>query len=123
MNRRLGTLVCLALLFLCRTSSMAAAPATRPADDDGTTFMRFVQDADGHARLEIADVAYRNDAGVTVHLIGAVHVADAAFYDGLNESFRHYDALLYEMVNPKDSPAPGQAPSDAPPPPKPAPRA
>ena len=49
---------------------------------------------------------YRNGDGVTVHLIGAVHIADAEFYDGLNESFRHYDALLYEMVKPKEMPAP-----------------
>ena len=60
--------------------------------------MRFVENADGSARLELADAAYQNSDGVVVHLIGAVHVAEPQFYQGLNESFRHYDSLLYEMV-------------------------
>jgi hypothetical protein len=113
MKSRLRSSLVIALLVVGVSWQANAAPTTRPSSD-GTAFMRFVQDADGHARLEMADVAYRNAAGVTVHLIGAVHVADPEFYDGLNESFRHYDALLYEMVKPKDSPAPGREPAEEP---------
>src|SRR5205085_43570 len=41
-----------------------------------------------------------------VHLIGAVHIADPEFFAGLDESFTHFDALLYEMVKPRDMNAP-----------------
>jgi hypothetical protein len=92
----------LALLVFC----FGAAPTSQPA----ATFMRFVEQSDGSARLEVADAAYRNPRGVVVHLIGAVHIADATFYQGLNESFDHYDALLYEMVKSRGmgAPQPGQ---------------
>jgi hypothetical protein len=98
------------LLVLAATHARSeAAPATQPA----TEFMRFTENADGSARLELADVAYRNSDGAVVHLIGAVHVAEREFYDGLNESFRHYDALLYEMVKSRgmQMPARGAKPS------------
>ncbi|MEX2309206.1 MAG: hypothetical protein WD738_16520 [Pirellulales bacterium] len=38
---------------------------------------------------------------VEVDLIGAVHIGDADYYRGLNESFAEYDALLYELVAPE----------------------
>jgi hypothetical protein len=38
---------------------------------------------------------------VTVDLVGAVHIGDAAYYDGLNRRFEGYDALLYELVAPE----------------------
>src|SRR3954467_13788053 len=79
----------------------AAAPSTQP-----TEFLRFVENRDGSARLEAADVAYVNGDGVGVHLVGAVHIADPSFFAGLDESFAHYDALLYEMVKSKDAAAP-----------------
>jgi len=41
-------------------------------------------------------------AGVTVDLIGAIHIGDKAYFQKLDRSFREYDALLYEMVAEKD---------------------
>ena len=41
-------------------------------------------------------------AGVTVDLIGAIHIGDQAYFQKLNKSFKQYDALLYEMVAEKD---------------------
>src|SRR3990170_4399613 len=38
---------------------------------------------------------------VEVDLIGAVHIGDAAYYRQLNEHFKQYDALLYELVAPE----------------------
>jgi hypothetical protein len=38
---------------------------------------------------------------VEVDLIGAVHIADIAYYKQLNERFKQYDALLYELVAPE----------------------
>lgn len=53
--------------------------------------------------LDTAVVTYKNKTGQTVDLIGAIHIADKAYYDRLNERFKSYDALLYEMVAPKNA--------------------
>jgi len=37
-----------------------------------------------------------------VHLLAAVHVADSQYYKDMGKTFEKYDALLYEMVKPKD---------------------
>jgi hypothetical protein len=36
-----------------------------------------------------------------VDLVAAVHVGDVAYYQHLNEQFKQYDALLYELVAPE----------------------
>ena len=41
-------------------------------------------------------------AGVTVDLIGAIHIGDKVYFQKLDNSFKKYDALLYEMVAEKD---------------------
>jgi hypothetical protein len=97
------------------TGAEAAAPtggdAKKPTDvspdaePEGTEFLRYVDD-EKHPRLESAIATYRNDAGVVVHLVGAVHVGEKSYYEGLNKTFKGYDALLYEMVKPKDMAAP-----------------
>jgi hypothetical protein len=100
------TLVSTLLFF--RTAS--AAPATQPAAADENEFIRFVDDGAGGGKLETGIVTYKNKDGVVVHLVGALHVGEKAYYDGLAKTFKSYDALLYEMVKPKGMapPAPGQ---------------
>lgn len=44
--------------------------------------------------------------GVTVDLIGAVHVGDKAYYDALNKLFTGYDVVLYELVAPEGTRVP-----------------
>ena len=39
--------------------------------------------------------------GVTVDLIGAVHVGEKAYYEQLNKRFEDYDVVLYELVAPE----------------------
>lgn len=84
------------LLFLCVLLSSAWS-AEEKKGSEPTEFVRFVEDADG-ARLQTGMATYRNKSGVSVDLIGAIHVADKAYYEKLNERFTHYDAVLYEMV-------------------------
>ena len=72
---------------------------------DKTRFLRYVDDPKS-PRLEAAIVTYRNADDVRVHLVSAVHVGEKKYYDGLAETFRGYDALLYEMVKPKAMSAP-----------------
>lgn len=70
-------------------------------------YLRFVEEKGG-GRLETAVVTYTNAKGVNVHLVGAVHIGDTAYYEGLNKLFQKYDVLLYEMVKPKDAGMPGR---------------
>ena len=79
----------------------------------GTEWVRLLSDANGKPlAMQTAIVRYapRNEgvegnlqtpAGVTVDLIGAVHIGDQAYYQKLNRYFRQYDALLYELVAPE----------------------
>lgn len=60
-------------------------------------FTRFQEDESG-SRLQTGIGSYRNRDGVTVDLVGAIHIADKAYYDKLNRRFTRYDAVLYEMV-------------------------
>ena len=62
-----------------------------------SSFTRFVEDETG-ARLQTGIGSYRNKDGVTVDLIGAIHIADRAYYERLNRRFERYPAMLYEMV-------------------------
>jgi hypothetical protein len=95
----------------------ADAPATKPAaiqqlSKDEVKFLRCNETDPSAARLETAIVTYRNDAGATVRLVGAIHIGEKSYYESLNDTFRGDDAVLYEMVKPKgaDAPKPNQAP-------------
>lgn len=88
-----------------------AAPTTAPSNPQSQAdFMRVIDKGTTGSRLETADIAYRNDDGVTVHLVSAVHVGEREYFEGLNQSFKLRDAVLYEMVKPRDAmpPAPGE---------------
>ncbi|MDX1517705.1 MAG: hypothetical protein R3288_12750 [Woeseiaceae bacterium] len=82
---------------------IAVTGAAQPAHAQ-STFARVVED-DGRPRaLQIAIVSYENPArrrSARVDLIGAVHIGDEAYYAALNERFRRYDAVLFELVAPQ----------------------
>jgi hypothetical protein len=90
----------------------ATQPATQPSTQPGvpTSFIRFLDDGQGGGSLETADVAFINPQGVSVHLIAAIHIGEKSYYDSLNEDFRSYQVVLYELIKPRDMapPAPGQ---------------
>ena len=67
-----------------------------PEAGNATDFLRVDQD-DTAARLQTSVTRYEKD-GATVDLLGAVHIADKAYYDDLNKRFGSYDALLFEMI-------------------------
>ncbi len=60
-------------------------------------YVRFTENEKG-AQLQTAVGRLQNAKGVTVDLIGAVHIADKAYYDLLNTRFKTYDVVLYELV-------------------------
>ena len=62
-----------------------------------TSIVSFIQRGAGKAGDKL---------GVTVDLIGAVHIADKDYFRKLNRQFRKYDALLYELVAPENNNVP-----------------
>lgn len=59
-------------------------------------FIRVDEDEKA-ARLQTAVTRYEKD-GATVDLIGAVHIADKAYYETLTTRFTKYEVLLFEMI-------------------------
>ena len=75
-------------------------PASRPATN---SFVRFERTGADRGRLSTAVRTYTNANDRTVALIAAIHVGDPAYYRKLQESFKNYDALLYEMIRDRDA--------------------
>ncbi len=75
-------------------------------------FVRVLKQGKQPQSLQTAVVTYKSDsseyAGVEVTLIGAVHIAEKAYYEELNKLFKSYDALLYEMVSDPKQRVPSQ---------------
>ena len=102
-------------LFIAPT--LRAEPTLTPPRQAGAEraivpvkFMRFVDDGHAGGKFETAVVTLRNKDGVIVRLVGAVHIGEKSYYQGLNKSFENDDAVLYELVKPKGGsiPQPGQ---------------
>ena len=74
------------------------------AQDKAPEFARVDHDADKRPRaLQMSVASYvpaAADRLLQVDLVGAIHIGDPAYYAGLNERFRDYDVLLYELVAP-----------------------
>lgn len=93
-------------LALCGQVS-AQAPEREFPKGELTEFARVTHDEAGRPEaLEIAIARYgRPQGGQTfiVDLIGAVHVGDRGYYAELNQRFRDYDAVLFELIAPPDT--------------------
>lgn len=85
----------LASAALAAQGPPAAAPAFVPSE-----FVRFVRDGEG-GHLDTAITTYRK-GDIEVVLFGAVHIADQACYEQLNDRFTAFESLLYELVGPSD---------------------
>jgi hypothetical protein len=92
------------------TKSQAQTLETResiaPSGKSDLKFVRIAKDETAAGKqkptwLQTAMVTYESpdQPGVSVTLIGAVHIAEKSYYQELNELFTHYEALLYEMVS------------------------
>ncbi len=122
-----GQIACSQALAQRRSAARATTKAdTAPAADTkdiGQDWVRMKYDAQGDPiAMQTAIVRYvpakmAGKAGaksVSVDLIGAVHIGDAAYYRRLNERFKQYDALLYELVAPEGTVVPlGRGTSNA----------
>lgn len=86
--RTLVTLLFAYLLTLWTWAEVAAPPAT--------DFIRVERD-EKSVKLQTAITRY-SKGDVHVDLIGAVHIADEAYYKKLNKTFTSYPVLLFEMI-------------------------
>lgn len=74
-------------------------------------FMRVAEKDGKPTALQTAVATYKMPSAdgtgdVEVALIGAVHIAEATYYSRLNQLFRQYDSLLFEMVMDPDGGVP-----------------
>ena len=89
--------------------SPAAAEAKLNAGSDQPKFIRLRRDDSNRpAAMETAVVHFTSAdrPGVSVDLVGAVHVGDKSYYDELNRLFEKYDIVLYELVAPEGTKIP-----------------
>ena len=91
---------------LLLTFALVLLPAASTFAGD-TEFARVAEDEQQRPlALQLAIASYVSrigDSSVQVDLISAVHIGDAEYYDDLNQRFRSYDAMLYELIAPKDA--------------------
>ncbi|MDO8349186.1 MAG: type II secretion system protein GspG [Planctomycetota bacterium] len=87
--------------FVLAATAAGQAPALTDAPDKTPSdFARFVKEGDG-GHFDTAITTYKK-GDVELILFGAVHIADQACYDALNDRFAACEALLYELVGPAD---------------------
>jgi hypothetical protein len=109
--------LCLGAEGPVRAADPQPAAATKPASEQAqgapeeaeTRFIRLRRnDEKQPVAMETAVVRYTSPErpGVSVDLIGAVHVGDQAYYDELNKLFEKYDVVLYELVAPEGTRVP-----------------
>jgi len=96
------------LLIVLSVVNLTLAPAAVVLADDPTTeFVRISTDDGGVARaLQMSVITYvpaNNDQVPTIDLVSAIHIGDPSYYAELNERFRAYDVLLYELVAPENA--------------------
>lgn len=95
------------LLVACLITSTPCSGKDKAADrkreELPSSFIRLHAPRDGNPALQVAIATYRQPkTGIEVDLVGAVHVADAAYFDALNTLFQTYDAVLFEMIGGRD---------------------
>jgi hypothetical protein len=92
------------------TKDAVATKAAPAKTEIGNDWVRVQYGDDGKpVGMQTAIVRYATKAKpdgasappIVVDLIGAVHVGDVSYYRQLNQHFKQYDALLYELVAPE----------------------
>ncbi len=102
----LGISVCWSTCLLAIADQQKQEAEEKPKEKE-EEYVRLTRNSDDQPlALQTAIVSMSPKTGNTaasVDLIGAIHVADKSYYDQLNRRFRKYDAVLYELVAPKEA--------------------
>lgn len=69
-----------------------------PALGKPTTFIRTARDAQGQPASMQVSISRYAGPGYTVDLVAAVHVGEKSYYQALNQAFKAYDAVLFELI-------------------------
>lgn len=109
-----GFLVCLGFDLTAEAKEKNVRPAAEEGANKASSaseYLRLLRDKDERPlELQTAIVHFvpADDTrkGLSVDLIAAVHVGEQSYYQRLNERFRDYDALLYELVAPEGTRVP-----------------
>lgn len=96
--------------FLCGVYLVVGAVTAEEKVAQVTEYIR-VEHTPTRSMLQTGVTTYQK-GDVRVDFIGAVHIADKAYFKNLNREFTHYDALLFEMVGGEQLVG-GKAPEDA----------
>lgn len=139
LTSRLGSLAAvLAVLLVVRLAVAEPAalerPPAKPAGENeegvetapGDQWLRIHEDQQGQPLAlqtaivryvpleEKAKIARGEQPSRYVDLVSAIHIGDMAYYNGLNDRFREYEAVLYELVAEKGTKVPkGRGTSNA----------
>lgn len=93
----LWMLITLVTLVLNPTTT-GAEKEIKPESGAEIGFLRFVDKGPHGSHIDTAIASYSHPDGQQVDLIAVIHVADAVYYKELNDRFKSYDALLYELI-------------------------
>jgi hypothetical protein len=96
------------VLLFCLTLVLLQVTVTDAQEaEQETIFVRVLEDEqDRPLALQLAIVSYvprDGGNGIQIDLVGAIHIGDEEYYQALNERFESYDAILYELIAPKDT--------------------
>lgn len=107
------TVLALLILSIC-LPAWSQKPDKAKKQPKQHKFLRVVKDKNSQpVAMETAIVRFvaagEKNKGITVELIGAVHVGEKQYYEKLNDTFTKYDALLYELVAPEGKQVPKES--------------
>ena len=90
----------IALLILCCIAGLVCQGVGALAEPQQaeSKFLRFVETGKRLGHVDTALTTYRLPNGIEVALVAALHIADGAYYEALNQRFKSYDSVLYEMI-------------------------
>ncbi|MEM7262523.1 MAG: hypothetical protein AAF488_11075, partial [Planctomycetota bacterium] len=77
--------------------------ASPSISDEDLAFIQFVDHGDEGAELQTSITTMVDEKGREVVLYSAVHIGDGKYYESLRKHFDSCDALLYELVAPKNT--------------------
>lgn len=82
-------------LFLFSASWVWAETSTLEQE----SFLRVTKNSEGlEQALETAVVSYQSKSGTRVDMFAAVHIGEQSYYQRLNQDFKKYDSVLFELI-------------------------
>ncbi|MDF1659174.1 MAG: hypothetical protein P1U58_16270 [Verrucomicrobiales bacterium] len=105
------------LVFSCcsvcgqTTDAPPVAPAATQTTEEVADYIRYLEGPEDD-RLQTAVTRFQKER-LVVDLVSVVHLADASYFENLNELLAGYDVVLYEMVGGAYSPNTAEEPITA----------